>query len=1056
MPLFEFRSKTRDEETVASSIDVDDDLNKVWANAIKDFERITNTSLPVGQSNKFVGIREQMCGTINKSQSKNRALAQQVLDKSMTVLQNFGGILASSTSAAFPATGQCWNAISMVIGAAQSYHKILDGFVTLLERCLAFLEQLCFFLDKKKKEGDTFLDRHIREPAYDIIAQFLRVLAFSYKLSRSKCQKLRVFLEIFLFNDDAGLANHLNQFEENVRLLTNRKVDVILKDVKGLARYMAASDEERDRNLEEIKNAQNRTIATVGRIEATAQDIKSAQDREFVKNEGKEKLEMIRNKLDIGLDQTPWREQQRKIGLIRAPNTGIWLLERNERFRSWTDVRAKAVVAAIALVGGSGYGKSFLFSHVISYLLDTYNQSDHSDRVFVAYYFWGNEQQTSLGTCLRSLMYQLASEDAEFREHLAKDWGKDGQLPQAGDVWKLMASGPLKTLKGRTYFLCIDGYRNSKENPRDDEVMVEIVRSTMRKEHNVTLRLFISTESKDLDRIRDDSGLGPLPITLGLPQKAITSRSQSGAFDVHADGTSSDGRLPNEDDLLEFARFRIENLCKTKPDLSKLLGSIEFDVPKRLAIAARGYYPNLDSKLRQINVCESEEKVKDIINRTDSDMETTLKESIKSLNASLVEDDIEHLNEMLVWVIGGRSPIHVDLLQAALYLAVGQNFMLRTLIDVKYSTLLKIDRNDFVVLQSDDLKPILQAAGTSLSEAQFSESENKNLLHTSEIDLVDRFVRNVCGDDLYSRFDFSFFFNVKRGKKETSIGVGSQDSLNIRILNRCLTALSTRKDTDRLAKLREYAATQWFRHMKDVKDFSEADNGLLHAMRSKIVALLSDRKTIETWWDPIRWKSQRELCENSTSLLSSTASVSNRGSASGTSSTSSTSSSTSSTSSASSISSTISSRNSAASGRGSSYADFLMTFLKAEDTAASYSEPVDAEWVKSIARQDGTRQHIFYHLALHLAHKWFSIGYHLDESFSAELFSLPYNMMKTVSWHASITINPFAYSTRPRSSITTNHDTKSLISRRLCYGPESIFVLKLTNLIGNMQKGVHF
>jgi len=856
----------------------------------------------------------------------------------MTLLQNFGGIFASATSAVFPATGQCWNAISMVVGAAQSYDRILDGFITLLERCLAFLEELNFFLEKEKKDGGTYLDAHIRGPAYEILGLFLQVVASSHKLSKSKCEKIKVFLEVFLFNDDSGVADYLNQFEEKVRQLTNRKVDVILRDVKGLAKYMVASDEERDRHFKEINDSLYRTVEAVGRIEATAQVIKSTQDRELLKQEKKAKLEFIRSELGISKDQSPWKEQQRKIGLSRVPNTGIWLLRGNVVFRRWANAHEKAV-AAITLTGKSGYGKSFLCSHVISYLLDTYNQNNQSERVYVAYHLRENDRQTSLGACLRSLIYQLASEDPEFCEEIAKALKMHGELTQVKDLWKLMVSGPLRTLHGRTYFLCIDGYQSSKEDDRDDRALAEIIRSAMQNEHKIALRFFISTDLEDLAKIPFDDGSRPPDITLGLPQNVTKSRGDT--FGTHADGTFLNGRLLNQDDLIRVARFRIDTMCRKKPELKNLLDGIDFDVPERLAVAARGYYANLDSKLRQINTCESEEKVKAIIDHADDDMETTVKESIMALNTSLTENDVENLNEMLVWIIGGYSPIHVDLLQAALYLAVGQNFMLRTLIELKYSTLLKLDESGFVTLQSDDLERILRATGTSQSGTDFS--KNKNLLHIGEIDVVDRFVKNVCGDDLYNRFDFSSFFNVKRGKKETSVSVGSPNSLNIQILHRCLTALSTGRNDYRLAKLREYAAPHWFKHMQEVEEFSETDKGLLREIRSGLVAVLSDPKSIETWWDPIRWDSQRSLCFDN------------------------------------------------------QYIEILMGILKTEDIASSSSKTADSEWVRSITIEDVTRQHVFCRLALHLACKWFSLGYHLDELFSSDLFFLPYKMMKDVS-----------------------------------------------------------
>ncbi|KAF2795484.1 hypothetical protein K505DRAFT_188259, partial [Melanomma pulvis-pyrius CBS 109.77] len=71
-------------------------------------------------------------------------------------LQTFGSIVAEGASVVFGPSAQCWNAISFVISATQRYSDVLDAFVTLMERCLAFLVRLNLFLGQQPSKRERF------------------------------------------------------------------------------------------------------------------------------------------------------------------------------------------------------------------------------------------------------------------------------------------------------------------------------------------------------------------------------------------------------------------------------------------------------------------------------------------------------------------------------------------------------------------------------------------------------------------------------------------------------------------------------------------------------------------------------------------------------------------------------------------------------------------------------------------------------------------------------------------------------------------------------------
>jgi len=142
----------------------DEDLIEVWPKVLCEYERVTKQRLD--PNTDFRGLQNSIDESLRNSSLKSSSNARKIMQNVGRGLQKFGEIIAQTTSVVFGPCAQCWNAISFVITAAQNYGQVLDGFVTLMERSLAFINRLNYFLEQEVGPAGSYLPKHLRKPAY--------------------------------------------------------------------------------------------------------------------------------------------------------------------------------------------------------------------------------------------------------------------------------------------------------------------------------------------------------------------------------------------------------------------------------------------------------------------------------------------------------------------------------------------------------------------------------------------------------------------------------------------------------------------------------------------------------------------------------------------------------------------------------------------------------------------------------------------------------------------------------------------------------------------------
>jgi hypothetical protein len=815
--------------------DTDEDLVEVWPQVLQKYEEITKEKLHPGTT--FAEFQVQIEQGIARSSTKSHQHTRKVLNNIGLCLEMFGGVIAQGASIVFGPASQCWNAISFVIQAGRKFAEILDGFVILMERSSVFFERLNFFLRHERGQDGSKLPHHLRKPAYNILSNFLGILASSYNLATSKKERWKTMVGVVLFNSDAGVAASLGLMEQRIQDFTNASVDQILADVKGLALYLRKSDEERARHHTEIQEHQQAIYKVAEQFLQCTQEMKSTLDGRITKDQHKDDKDKIAKSLALiksGEAEVLSDRRHREICKAHVPTTGQWL-ERHDGFKKWADVNDSST-KVLFLKADSGYGKTHVSNYVVTYLQEKYKTGAGPNQAYLAYYYYSDDKDESLERCVGSLIYQFAAMDVGYATAVAKACGQPGSMGRADHQWKNLVLELSNRMKG-TYFICIDGYDGRGQPDATDATIRAMVQRALSKTDSsaIAIRLFVSGNSDALSRI-PQSADGISTVVLGT-KLGFQTTSQ-------VNGQVLDSSLLNTSDVEAVTRARVAELCTAKTDPKGLLDESKI---KLLIEGIRGNYSHLEAKMTEINSCDTEQRVRDVISNMTEDIITVQRNNLKALDSSLNSNQIRKLNELLMWVasMGGAS---VKFLQSALYYTFREKYLLESEIANTYSTLLRVNEWGQVVFKSDELIKILTEGNTHEADSADRDPQDEEL-SKAEIDLCRRFIKNACDSVDYTRFKFDDFFDAMARKAH--LHLGDDNAVNFAVFSSCVNVLCEDGEDENLIELREYASAWWYEYLRTLVeklDTFEPKRQSLSDIGVKLVDIFYEPEKIDAWF----------------------------------------------------------------------------------------------------------------------------------------------------------------------------------------------------------------
>lgn len=939
--------------------DEDKDLLEVWPQVVLQYEKITKQKLD--SRTTFKSFEAKVDYEISLSKSKGHQHVRDVLRNIGRCLETFGSIIAQGASMVFGPASQCWNAISFVIQAARGFGDVLDGFVTLMERSSAFFKRLNHFLEQNRSAGEARLPNNLRRPAYDILVLFLDVLQTSYEVATSKREKCKVIMKIVLFNDDSGVASALELMERRIRDFTRVSIDEILLDVKGLARYLHASEEERNRHHAEIREYIEETLGVVNQVLTINQQMKITQDGRITKEQHKDDIEKIRRRLTPLKpgQQDSWDQRHDELCQKRVKTTGGWIERVEFGFNRWADA-GQHDKNLFFLKGDSGFGKTYISNYIISHLQNKYRSGGGPTPVYVAYYYYGADEDESLEKCLGSVIYQFAMGDMVYAKAVADACGRPEATARAEDRWTHLLQGLQDRMNG-IYFICIDGLDHRDRSDETTAIISAIVAYIRSQDvfKGVCLRLFVSGSCEALSAIPQDIGNGQA-FAVNLSQGLAAEKTwESGLRHV----SLLDVPRLNVEDIVKITKARIIEVCNTKPDLKGILD--EFNPAGRANIqllidSIHGNYLRLEAKVAAIIACDTERKVLEVITNSSDDVRTFQRNSLKALDSSLDSTQIRVLNELLVWVSGfldnptGWRDFEYPspkFLQSVLYFAMGDKYFPESEIATTYSTLLKIDKSGRfgrygrVMFKFEDVKEILRTSSATDPDvgSEGSEGSDTKQISRAEVDLCRRFIKNACDSVDYTRFRFDDFFDALVHKSH--IRLDDDNTVNVAIIRSCVNALHADGQDENLRDLRSYASTHFYLHIKnlvDKLDDFDPERHFLTDIGGKVLDLFYEPERIDAWLSAadLRVIRMNWLYSND-------------------------------------------------------FSDALVIFLKNTHVAKSYGRDVKKrEWVKSIVAEPTNKMLLLERVAAYLASQWFSSTTYIYQDY----FYIPYGLVAKVGY----------------------------------------------------------
>lgn len=828
---------SRAQEKPRWDLDTDNDLNEIWPQVLQRYEEVTMEKL--NSRTTFAEFQTQVEHHIARSSTKSHQNTRKVLNNVGLCLQQFGDIIAQGASIVFGPASQCWNAISFVIQAGRKFSEIFDGFVVLMERSAVFLERLNFYLRQECGQDGSRLPHHLRKPAYGILSDFLEVLASSYSLATSKKERWKTMVGVVLFNSDAGVAASLSRMEQRVQDFTHASVDQILVEVKGLAKYLRNSDEERASRESEISKHLQGICDVVEQFNRCTQEMKSTLDGRTTKDQHKEDLVKIAKSLALlesGKTET-WNERHREICRAHVANTGQWL-ERHDIFGKWTDLN-ETKPKILFVKAESGYGKTHVFSHIITHLQKKYKTGSGPNEAYLAYYYCREGTDETFERFLGSVIYQFAAVDVGYATAVANACGQAGHVRKAHEQWDDLVLRLADCMKG-TYFICLDGYSGRGQADAKGATITAMMQRALAKSDasGIAIRLLVTGDHDALSKLPHKAD-SIETIVLG-PDPGLQTISQ-------VNGHESDPYSLNAKDVEAVTRARVDEMCSTKPDLKGLLDESKI---KLLVEGIRGNYNHLEAKITEIKSCNTEQKVLEVVNNTTDDMVTVLRNNLKTLEASLDSTQIRKLNELLVWVasMSPASGVPVSFLQSVLYYTFRENYLLESEISSTYSILLRINERGAVMFRSHELIKILRESSAQKGNSVDYDPQNEELSR-GEIDLCRRFIRNACDPLDYARFRFDNFFDAMAYKAH--LHLGDENAVNFTVFSTYVRVLCEEGADENLTKLRSSASVWWYELLKalvDNLDTFEPEGHVLSDIGTKLVDMFYEPETIDAWF----------------------------------------------------------------------------------------------------------------------------------------------------------------------------------------------------------------
>ncbi|KAL4978719.1 NACHT and TPR domain protein [Aspergillus desertorum] len=596
----------------------------IYEKASEKYHEITGETLQVQFLTKICSVS----GLTEEIDEQNRAFREfrekrqslfNALNAALIPVQLLADLAAGGASMVAPPSSLVFGAVLHLVGAAKGVSASYEAIQGLMQMLQDFTVRLNVYIQEAISEA-------LSDKLSDIIITLVEILALSSKTIR-RGRLLKFTRNILLGNDDAIQAAMV-RFDKLTRVEASLVGAETLTESKRAGRVVDG--------ISVTVNATNATVLETGmavnQMSARVHDVQemlakltvSANKEQQDAPEDQEALsELISQVLRPSKINTA-QEWLDKIRRARVPGTGDWV-HGEEVFRSWINKETPVIFMS----GNPGVGKSFLMANMVCYLHEQFPPAgvQHDAPISIGFFFFkdDNLQTRSFHQALRDLAFQLSKSDPGYSKWLGsiEDYEQISTLESA---WHLLFAEYFlrkSDIEGTAYIL-LDAVDEALDEQR--RIFLDLAKDLYSSQSRLQLaivgrpyisdQLFESLETK-------------------VPTLHVTKQKNSG-------------------DISQYIHTSINKSLVLRRVSAKLRG----EIVGKLSAGAEGMFLWVNLMLQELIKRRNESSMRKALEQAPRGLKEMLRHVLATFSAggSSNEEELEYLNETLLWVTCAHQP----------------------------------------------------------------------------------------------------------------------------------------------------------------------------------------------------------------------------------------------------------------------------------------------------------------------------------------------------------------------------------------------------------------
>ncbi|KAF4460465.1 nacht and tpr domain containing [Fusarium albosuccineum] len=553
-----------------------------------------------------------------------------------------GGVAAVGAEMVFGSPASlCYNALSILLDIPeklQNFREQLNELFGVLEPILSVFK----IYDKMDQFNDV--EPELKEAIHKVMISVVDICALTIELrSSGKWHNFKSKFKLVILDEDSvkeEIKNLRELTEGHYSVQATQTLKVVLDTKKDLANYLT-SESERSQL-----------------ISANVASLVASDDKRNVEDATRKHIDNIKRKLGIADSYHALKEMCDLPRKDCMPNTASWFMDLPE-FMTWANKDDGDVNPLLIMYGAPNTGKSVILSAMVHHLRSTYEApSRQSPRALIATYAFplisgkDSEDIRPIATALKCLACQLAEQDAAYAKTLSQACDgksdKSNFFNDAGsqELWDFLR---IDAPKGQNlHYLVIDGLANLPEDSSH--------KSAQKREFLLLLRDALGPQVRIIVTARPDTFGGAKLIEHGK----ITVEEH----------TASDIQTYIQHDLASKDLFQ-------DPDDEPLRTHVLLTLVKQVRGNFNKVRAALDNIRDAVAADAPETEIDRILEAASMNERQIFLTMVSQLEDKLTKDEIEELNELLVWVICGKIWFTIEKLNALLILRFQRKGTLR-------------------------------------------------------------------------------------------------------------------------------------------------------------------------------------------------------------------------------------------------------------------------------------------------------------------------------------------------------------------------------------------